>query len=135
MIDIIDGVNDVHLTWEVEQLPNNADHNVDDQSKSTASSFHNIEIDDAGTDSEIMPLLVPRTSDSDSENEPDTPTDDVTSNDDNCSYYKSITEDPDDTECVVEHSHHHNDDSPTIADLPVSMPFVPSLACVINSLS
>ena len=73
MIDSnIDGVNYVHLTWEIEQLPNNTDHNIGNQSKSTASSFHNIGIDDTSTDSEAMPLLVPQTGpgDSDLKHEP-----------------------------------------------------------------
>ena len=80
------------------------DHGEEDQSESTASSFHNINFDNdddtsvneenhASTDStspEDMPPLVPRTypGHSNSENEPDNDTDDDdTIDDDNYSYY------------------------------------------------
>ena len=105
MTDIMNGV---HLTWEMEQLPATNDHD-DDHSESTALSFHNINFDnnnesddDDGSASEgdtniatkKMSPLVPRTYPgiSDSKNKLDEDSNDYTLDDDDHSYYGSITD-------------------------------------------
>ena len=118
MVDVINGVDNIHLTWwEIEQLSSSINNTADCHFESTTSSFHNINIDDAKTDTEAIPLWVPRTypGDSDSKNKPDEMEDDIASNEDDYSYYGSVN-DPENTDCAADNKPKHIVDDSVVVD-------------------